>query len=247
MYAHRASGRTDVSIHAPARGAAAHRRMGGWRHGRFDPRPREGGGAPHRKPLRQYQEFRSTPPRGGRRRRARRGARRARFDPRPREGGGVIASCQSLAVHAFRSTPPRGGRRHAGPRRPPQIVVSIHAPARGAADTLARSTLGLDEFRSTPPRGGRRAARPSYRRRRSFDPRPREGGGQAPRDFSGGFFMFRSTPPRGGRPDAAPGGAGDGHVSIHAPARGAACTFAVGRRPLIVFRSTPPRGGRRGR
>ena len=76
--------------------------------------------------------------------------------------------------------------------------------------------------------------------------------------------MFQSTPPRGGRPalvvcapvascfNPRPRAGGDanlriravGHVSIHAPARGATHEHCARSRGHEMFQSTPPRGGR---
>ena len=80
-----------------------------------------------------------------------------RFNPRPREGGDDIPCAFARFDPLFQSTPPRGGRPSPLSIQP-WMVVSIHAPARGA--TL-RLHFGLEivMFQSTPPRGGRLLAR----------------------------------------------------------------------------------------
>ena len=98
------------------------------------------------------------------------------FDPRPREGGDRPS--RSSTTHRFQCFDPRpreGGDRRLKPKVREDFVVSIHAPAREATSTvtyLQRYTL----FRSTPPRGRRRCCNLQRSVRRSFDPRPREGG-----------------------------------------------------------------------
>ena len=77
------------------------------------------------------------------------------FDPRPRTGGD-----RPVIGHLV----DRQG-------------VSIHAPARGATDFLAKAAPD-QMFRSTPPHGGDSS---------SMKVRP-------------GMYSFRSTPPHGGRP-----------------------------------------------
>ena len=143
-----------ISIHAPARGATADEwcryrqagdfnprpREGGDRllpvtgkaQNHFNPRPREGGDLISARQPSSPEGFQSTPPRGGRRKRCRRCPKRA----------------------PFQSTPPRGGRRQLGRFSSQSILISIHAPARGA--TTARQI---------------QQPKHSY-----FNPRPREGG-----------------------------------------------------------------------
>ena len=144
-----------ISIHAPARGATSIIRI----------------------LFGEIILFQSTPPRGGRRSALRRCTISSTdFNPRPREGGDVQLIEAADALLIFQSTPPRGGRLANVSKHRPVIVISIHAPARGATPKMVRlSTVSL--FQSTPPRGGRlllyrSIIRPS---------------------------RFQSTPPRGGR------------------------------------------------
>jgi len=135
------------------------------------------GGRPHwRLHLAERNMFRSTPPRGGRRPKPLACLRRIGFRSTPPRGGRRSGGDVFLGVDEFRSTPPRGGRllREAG--EPVDVVVSIHAPARGATSSVvvmrrpravsihapARGATSSDKthsagtvFRSTPPRGGR--------------------------------------------------------------------------------------------
>ena len=76
------------------------------------------------------------------------------FNPRPREGGdyGHMTVCPRRTL--FQSTPPRGGRHRPAVSFRDKLIISIHAPARGATPTkIPRAAEAL--FQSTPPRGGR--------------------------------------------------------------------------------------------
>ena len=165
-------------------------------------------------------EFQSTRPRGARRYLPRRQPRMvAGFNPRAREG-----------------------RDGGGESAPVEVVVSIHAPARGATSKGFQNAIA-GVFQSTRPRGARPSrvamafasnavsihapARGATARRRSLlisalfqSTRPR-----GARPFSGlplkFFFLFQSTRPRGAR-----------RVSV--------CCFGV----IRAFQSTRPRGAR---
>ncbi len=165
------------------------------------------------------------------------------FNPRPRAGGDDTVLSTRTNSQGFQSTPPRGGRQPIARPRLMLVVVSIHAPARGAT-------------------------RPPKRRRRSyccFNPRPRAGGdglGSMHRTWSDGF---QSTPPRGGRRyvrrahshdiqsfNPRPRAGGDvgsacaprrQDVSIHAPARGATAGPASRRSAWRCFNPRPRAGG----
>ena len=75
--------------------------------------------------------FQSTPPRRGRPCRLRLLNPKYRFNPRPREGGDSFKG-YSTSV----------------------LIVSIHAPAKGAT-TIAADSFPVNTFQSTPPRRGR--------------------------------------------------------------------------------------------
>ncbi len=123
---------SDVSIHAPARGAT-HRRHGLARLAMcFNPRPRAG---------------------GDRMRHASARLRTGCFNPRPRAGGDVHIELAGTANSCFNPRPRAGGDRVSAHRSCSRCTVSIHAPARGA--TASVGTMPL-MFQSTPPRGGRR-------------------------------------------------------------------------------------------
>ena len=147
------------------------------------------------------------------------------------------------------------------------LLVSIHAPARGATkNPTAAHTTGTG-FQSTRPRGARRRGKKALTPSNSFQStrprgaRRRDGHADARRDC-----RFQSTRPRGARPlptrhpashqqcfnpRAREGRDIDRQrhlcrrdvVSIHAPARGATQSISF----LIIyaaFQSTRPRGAR---
>ena len=258
---------TDISIHAPARGATYAGGAGSQSVIHFNPRPREGGDY-H---AYYYHTFQSqisihAPARGATRlvpdlgqvavisiHAPARGATSGNksflwvylyFNPRPREGGDPPRLHAQGSGQVFQSTPPRGGRLTGSATVTYGGLISIHAPARGATvETyvlISRKLL----FQSTPPRGGR----------------PLHG-----RLLHHSAVISIHAPARGATrlvPDLGQVAV----ISIHAPARGATSgnkSFLWvylyfnprpregGDPPRLhaqgsgqVFQSTPPRGGR---
>ena len=101
----------------------------------------------------------------------------------------------------------------------PIVLVSIHAPARGATTTELASAWS-SMFQSTPPRGGRRRA-----------------GGDQP----AASLVSIHAPARGATPHGRNRMDG-GRVSIHAPARGATGCCLKWRLTLAVSIHAPARG-----
>ena len=120
----------------------------------------------------------------------------------------------------FQFTPLREGRHQQGLARLWTRSISIHAPARGATWTTPSLIYTTSNFNSRPCERGDRAAR--------------EGGEH---------HLFQFTPLREGRPALYDYMAGDGTISIHAPARGATGP-ARRSRPTPQFQFTPLREGR---
>ena len=211
-----------VSIHAPARGATRCGRTAGI----CDP-------------------FQSTRPRGARRASIRCALCRGRFQStRPRGARrGFKQRCHEIC-HLFQSTRPRGARPDLRNNIPPNLAVSIHAPARGATTgdgrPLERSAVSIH----APARGATLMQVFFIHHQFCFNPRAREGRD----DFYAGIVKYNG-------------------VSIHAPARGATFPFPCaffqypcfnprareGRDAMAVslsaascwFQSTRPRGARR--
>ena len=211
-----------VSIHAPARGATLRICFVYLCQERFNPRAREGRDGAIRS---------NTSP-------------TISFNPRAREGRDQAVSIFEIFYDLFQSTRPRGARLQGRHVIFNNLLVSIHAPARGATySPLLKSAWGivsihapargatfgqcpyrgLDKFQSTRPRGARRLILCDiFCPPLCFNPRAREG-----RDLR---CLQRNEPLT---------------VSIHAPARGA--TFERLARELfrVLFQSTRPRGARR--
>jgi len=141
--------------------------------------------------------FQSTRPRGARPRQWPCSRSFCGFNPRARAGRDPVSYSFFSVLIMFQSTRPRGAR-HYEKLEPRGVVVSIHAPARGATMlTMLKPTVLL--FQSTRPRG----ARPI------FFPNPNSPS------------VFQSTRPRGARQDRCILCTQSETVSIHAPARGA--------------------------
>ncbi len=214
--------RAGVSIHAPARGATEEHRRTVKAGCAVSIHAPARGATPCSARTAPAARFQSTPPRGGRpvpQCGTRRGARFQSTPPRGGRPADVLVEAQDLL--GFQSTPPRGGRRSVH-RAPRPMVVSIHAPARGA--TWRRWTGYCSSASFNPrPRAGGDCLRARGDRRPSFNPRPRAGGDLV----QAGHRRTLS-------------------VSIHAPARGATPSSLRVESTVGMFQSTPPRGGRRG-
>ena len=216
-----------VSIHAPARGATR-RTDAPPTPTRFNPRAREGRDMRSSKKKEHY----------------------ARFNPRAREGRDTTRPRNSGGAWKFQSTRPRGARRtdsgalvHAlrcfNPRaregrdffsranRCGILLVSIHAPARGATRDAPRRRRTA-RFQSTRPRGARPRRTDAPPTPTRFNPRAREG-----RDAADDVRIVAAAPDgfnpraREGRDGARMRRVECQRVSIHAPARGA----TIRRRP----------------
>ena len=166
------------------------------------------------------------------------------FDPRPCARGDSLGYADRVSDLLFRSTPLREGRRAHAPIGVVTLLVSIHAPARGAT-SIGGVSMPSDEVSiHAPARGATRQHR-SDRSDACFDPRPcARGDLHATGQQSGRPSCFDPRPCARGDASARYRYHGD-RVSIHAPARGA--TSALDRPSRLAwFRSTPLREGRPG-
>ena len=119
------------------------------------------------------------------------------------------------------------------------MLVSIHAPARGA--TIAVTSLQILLVSIHAPARGATLPRHEQSQGNGFNPRARAGCDRL-RNASSRWCRFQSTRPRGVRPSVSISFAARS-VSIHAPARGATHIQS----PIILilqFQSTRPRGVR---
>ena len=163
------------------------------------------------------------------------------FNPRPRAGGDGVNRRPSSLYWRFNPRPRAGGdalHLHGSCA----MIVSIHAPARGA--TRAARRWGLkSRFQSTPPRGGRRNALDCRSKWLRFNPRPRAGG-----DARCAIELRRRrvsihAPARGATPRRHTQPFKRINVSIHAPARGATTQFVRMPIRLRCFNPRPRAGG----
>ena len=122
-----------ISIHAPARGATSIPCMGKCVCPDFNPRSREGSDAAS---VIDGHDGESD------------------FNPRSREGSDSWRDSGMTAIKKFQSTLPRGERLYNCCRIRPIIIISIHAPARGAT-MYAVVFIIRGVFQSTLPRGER--------------------------------------------------------------------------------------------
>ena len=166
-----------ISIHAPARGATSGNKSFLWVYLYFNPRPREGGDPPRLHAQGSGQVFQSTPPRGGR-----------------LTGSATVTYGGLISIHA----PARGATTWRG-QKSRSCWISIHAPARGATfrQPLHGHYAGISIH--APARGATVETYVLISRK----------------------LLFQSTPPRGGRPLHGRLLHHSAVISIHAPARGA--------------------------
>ena len=192
------AGLSQISIHAPARGAT-------------------GPGCPVGKPG----EFQFTPLREGRRSRRLQEKRSALyFNSRPCERGDAEPPGRAVSTAYFNSRPCERGDRRVRPKQghedisihapargatrlssaeSPQPTISIHAPARGATICSGKQHLRGKHFNSRPcERGDGLCSRRAWLRTSNFNSRPCERG-----DHRGSLALAAL------------------YISIHAPARGA--------------------------
>ena len=168
---------TDISIHAPARGATYAGGAGSQSVIHFNPRPREGGDY-H---AYYYHTFQSqisihAPARGATRlvpdlgqvavisiHAPARGATSGNksflwvylyFNPRPREGGDFPAAASRTLCRNFNPRPREGGDRGNLCVNIKKTAISIHAPARGATITWTTITPFCRHFNPRPREGG---------------------------------------------------------------------------------------------
>ena len=187
------------------------------------------------------------------------------FNSRPSARGDAAAGRRITRLTIFQFTPLREGRLTSELERSKDIMISIHAPPRGATRDLCVGIFQR-QFQFTPLREGRRRT-PSSRQRQKlyFNSRPSARGDHPQRNRGGrNEDISIHAPPRGAtgmdglqaqqlqdfnsRPSArgdATGylGQGDKSISIHAPPRGATQNESAPR-ALYKFQFTPLREGR---
>ena len=165
------------------------------------------------------------------------------FNPRAREGRDLVSLRHYASPCEFQSTRPRGarlGRRFAAYLIEEEFQSTRPRGARRAACSICPHGW---TFQSTRPRGARRASPPERGRRRSFNPRAREGRDRK-RFRHREFSMVSIHAPARGATGARKGKVKMTEVSIHAPARGATPRSRHSVGEPHKFQSTRPRGAR---
>jgi len=144
---------------------------------------------------------------------------RCLFQSTPLREGRQISSTSAFPLNKFQSTPLREGRLEIAGHTYQHLIVSIHAPARGA--TLLRLGLNVPVLVSihAPARGA-----------------------TPPAEDYCGLVQFQSTPLREGRHEVSSIMLSPGAVSIHAPARGATCALVDEHGIGLVSIHAPARG-----
>ena len=181
--------------------------------------------------------------------------------------GATAVTGTELCERLFQSTPPARGATALLAVVPGGVLISIHAPARGATrDDLSQSLSGFT-FQSTPPRGGDVSGGGLTMLHRDFNPRPREGGDSSsaptlinkkdfnPRPREGGDASSYAAPPRIALFQSTPPARGaTGHrndrlleiaISIHAPREGGDSTMRSRIVARVISIHAPREGGRR--
>jgi len=120
--------------------------------------------------------------------------------PRPRTGGDLnIEACPAILSLCFNPRPRTGGDRSCPVSFLLLVIVSIHAPARGATPGNTCPNSSHIKFQSTPPHGGRLEARCyGLKVSQSFNPRPRTGGDELVRWAKMDKKGFNPRPRTGG-------------------------------------------------
>ena len=122
--------------------------------------------------------------------------------------------------------------------------ISIHAPPRGATDTIQECIRNV-QFQFTPLREGRRCAPPRKRVATHFNSRPSARGDLTAEYNPIENYISIHAPPRGATCQRVIL-CKKMNISIHAPPRGATCFFRTGKN-RNEFQFTPLREGRPGR
>ena len=145
---------TEISIHAPARGAT-----------------------PSACKYANYRKFQSTLPRGERRYFKTFAILEPTFQSTLPRGERLSSKMEEAKRFKFQSTLPRGERQCYVNEYRHQNIISIHAPARGATSQEKESRRSSRKFQSTLPRGERPADSSvgSVQACEDFNPRSREG------------------------------------------------------------------------
>ena len=191
-----------ISIHAPTRGATSWGLMYGFSIKHFNPRSHEGSDNSVYEISPSHTISIHAPTRGATSDQNNKTYLVYHFNPRSHEGSDSFAVIKMTFLARFQSTLPRGERLNEARSILENLVISIHAPTRGATSTLNNVTDVQQISIHAPTRG----ATPIYLPVNDF------------------LKVFQSTLPRGERQLGHSRFCGKG-ISIHAPTRGATLTL----------------------
>jgi len=168
------------------------------------------------------------------------------FNPRTPAGCDTHSLLKLLVQHPFQSTHPCGVRHENAQGCAADILVSIHAPLRGATIKRIRMTLSTTCFNPRTPAGCDASGGFAISRTRCFN--PRTPAGCDPDDYTLVPVNTRFNPRTPAGCDLLLDARGFALVvSIHAPLRGATRLTYANRRLMFAFQSTHPCGVRRKR
>ena len=165
-------------------------------------------------------QFQSTHPHGVRREEVSYRGNTGGFNPRTHTGCDLVLAQLGATYMGFNPRTHTGCDLLLVHSKCRAIVVSIHAPTRGATDDLEELVLAW-AFQSTHPHGVR----------------------QKKRNACKTYLTFQSTHPHGVRPNQVSKSDEVILVSIHAPTRGATTGVCTGK-SIGMFQSTHPHGVR---
>ena len=232
----------EISIHAPAKGATARRRMMCRCVSNFNPRSREGSDAPCSSDRQSAFLFQSTLPRRERRRASCPSPRRSRyFNPRSREGSDAAGLHTAAPVRHFNPRSREGSDVPQDLHLLSALCISIHAPAKGATWQAVRSRR-VSHFNPRSREGSDERPAQLWARLRHFNPRSREGSDGVCRAYAPEEGRFQSTLPRRERPYNRSGQLRDHRYFNPRSREGSDATFPRPRlRRDTRFQSTLPR------
>ena len=186
-----------ISIHAPAKGATHHPYARQEILHDFNPRSREGSDQSYYSERRGKNAFQSTLPRRERHIKGDLNGKLSDFNPRSREGSDACCALPSLASCPFQSTLPRRERHNPRRKAHPDlfnfnprsregsdqtrskwkllIMISIHAPAKGATVHCPVGCVYCPISIHAPAKGATPWLQRKMPKRLNFNPRSREG------------------------------------------------------------------------
>ena len=145
------------------------------------------------------------------------------FNPRSREGSDYQATHSCRETRTFQSTLPRRERLLTLLILNPVLIISIHAPAKGATKKEKDLYNQIKHFNPRSREGSDVGVEFNHNIIGNFNPRSREGSDDTAAVERYASTEFQSTLPRRERRCSASMSERSAEISIHAPAKGATC------------------------